>query len=280
VNGSLRTIPGFVPAQANAAGVASQLALSNSFNPFFNRYNPWFYGLYGNPYWYGGLYGYPYGYGLYGYGGYGSPYFNTYGYGGYGPGYGGADAYAAGDGYGYANPYIASSNATNPYAANPYATNPYAANPYAASPYVASANVAPSGQSSGFGNAAAGAGTLLAAAGLPMSDGKLEWPLALRVLPGAEADRKRIEGLYQTAADQAAKGSLNPGLPLQIYRAVEKLEKLLARDKAERLTFSSTMYTQCEQFLRRLKQAAQTVAAASPPSASVPAAPGNPPQAR
>jgi len=58
-----------------------------------------------------------------------------------------------------------------------------------------------------------------------------------------------------------------------MYRAVEKLESLLARDKHERLTFSSDMYGQAERFLRRLKAAARTIQAVARAGSSTSAAP-------
>jgi hypothetical protein len=70
---------------------------------------------------------------------------------------------------------------------------------------------------------------------------------------------------------------MNAGLPLEMCRSVAKLEKLVHWNKYERMTLSSEMYAQAEQFLRKLKQAArevQTLAQASSPSPSMLSAPG------
>ena len=81
----------------------------------------------------------------------------------------------------------------------------------------------------------------------------LQWPLGLRILPGADSLRQRIDQLYKTAAAQALAGTLNRQLPSQIKSAVKELERLVAWDKRERLTLTSTMYAEAEVFLRDLK---------------------------
>jgi hypothetical protein len=102
----------------------------------------------------------------------------------------------------------------------------------------------------------------------------LDWPLGLRILPGSEPLRKRIDALFQVAAAQAAAGSMTASMPLDMYRSVEKLEKLVQKDKFDRLTLSSDQYAEAERFLRRLKRAARSVATeqTSPPSSPQPAA--------
>lgn len=87
----------------------------------------------------------------------------------------------------------------------------------------------------------------------PAFVGQLQWPLGLRILPGADSHRQRIDQLYKTAAAQALAGTHNRQLPSQIKSAVKELERLVARDKHERLTLSSTMYAEAEAFLRDLK---------------------------
>jgi hypothetical protein len=232
--GGIRQIPGFVPSVN--PGSINPFAL----NPFF-FHSPFGYlaSLYG--------FGYPYGYG-YGYGypyllgsGYGYPYMNPYGdYGGYG-----YDPYTSP--YAYANPY------GNTYA--PAASSGYA-NPY----------VTTSGQGAAYGNAAVPGATMLAAADVPMSGGKIDWPLALRILPGAEPLRKRTDAIFTVAATQAASGKINTLLPLQMYRAVEELQTLLIYDKQDLLTLSSDQYEAAADFLRRLKGAAQTIQAVAAPA--------------
>jgi len=241
--GSFRTIPGLTPGQA----YANSLLASSVANPFFFR-NPF---LFGNPYYNPYLYN-PYLYNPYVYSGYG---YGSLGYGGYGGAFGDANAYGLspygdGNGYGFSNPYV-----------NPYVVNPYVSG-------------VPAGQPSGYGSTGvATPAAVLAAAGVPASGDKLEWPLILRILPGADPLRQRIEAVFQIGASQAATGTLSSGTPLEMYRAVEKLESLLARDKHERLTFSSDMYGQAERFLRRLKAAARTIQAVARAGSSTSAAP-------
>jgi hypothetical protein len=223
-------------------------------NPFFSNglFNPFY-----NPFFFPNYYSYlSYLYGnypaslLYG--------LNGYPYGGYGYSYGGYPSALINGASGYSGPEYA-----NPYVNSPYAAVTYS-NPYSAG--LGSYGL-PAGQSNGPGSA----GAVLAASGVPADGGKIDWPLALRILPGAEPLRKQIDSLYQVAAAQITAGSISPGLPRELYRAVEKLEKLLLQDKFERMTLSSDMYAQTEQFLRQMKQGArnvQALAQAAPASSS------------
>src|SRR5262249_24036706 len=136
-------------------------------------------------------------------------------------------------------PYIIPPNYSNPYTYNSMA------NPYSYSTSLASAPAATE--------------SVLKATGAPTRDGKLDWPLALKVLPGADPLRQKIEGLYDMAAAQASSGQLSPSLPLELYRAVEQLQSLLNYDQQDRLTFSTAMYEQSREFLAQLKRAAQAL---------------------
>jgi hypothetical protein len=254
-SGFIRSIPGFTPAIANANNVLSELLAFR--NPFF--FNPFFfpnfgflsqlYGLNGylalaNAY-VTGSYGANGGYGPAGLGyGSGMGGYGMGGYGGAGNGYGGSSLYGA-----YANPYIAGPNGANGYGGGS----------------AGHSSVAPAGQ----GGANADPRAVLAAAGVPVSGGKLDWPLGLRILPGTEPLRKTVDALFQVAATQAASGTMSTGLPLEMHRSVEKLENLLAHDKLERMTLSSDMYVQAQQFLRQLKQAARNVQTLAPAAISV-----------
>jgi hypothetical protein len=169
---------------------------------------------------------------------YGNPYAYGYGYGGYG--YGGS-GYGDGSGYGsgYANPYYADGSSSG-----------------YGSPYAAGYGSSTGGVNPGQGSGGPSTETIFAAAGVPA-----EWPLGLRILPGVDPLRQRIEGLYQVAAAQALTGTLNPALPGQIKSAVKQLERLVARDKHDRLTLTTAMYEEAGEFLRQLAQATPRLAA-------------------
>jgi len=126
-------------------------------------------------------------------------------------------------------------------------------------------------------NAAAPLDRILGAAGAPALMGRLQWPLGLAILPGAGSFRERIDGLYTTAASQALTGNLNPQLPSQMKQAVKELSRLVASDKQERLTLSSAMYEQAEDFLRQLTRSAGRFSALEssrpPDSYAIPAVP-------
>jgi hypothetical protein len=190
------------------------------YQPFgygFNRHGDFRYGYgYGHPY----AYGYPwYGYGLYRYG---YDYLSDWGYGSPYPGY--VD-------YG-------------------------ALLPGSSVPAGSQGIGAALGSADQLQNFAASIDAVLQASGAPVFMGQIQWPLGLEILPGAASLRERIEGLYTTAAAQAVTGKVNPKLPAQMRRAVKEFQQLVAWDKQERLTLSSTMYEAAEAFLRQLAQSA------------------------
>jgi hypothetical protein len=116
-------------------------------------------------------------------------------------------------------------------------------------------------QSSGYGEEAPGAGDeaarLLTASGVPHDGGRLRWPVGLRVLAAPETDelRAQAEALFQAAAAQAADGPVNPRLGEELTRSVERLRRLLQRDKDERFALPAAVYDESEQFLAKLKRA-------------------------
>jgi hypothetical protein len=98
--------------------------------------------------------------------------------------------------------------------------------------------------------------TILSATGLPTALGHLQWPLGLRILPGADPFRRRIDGLYEVASAQALSGQVNPLLPRKMKAAVQQFERKLALDKVDRYTLSSNQYEIAERFLHRLEKSA------------------------
>ena len=105
--------------------------------------------------------------------------------------------------------------------------------------------------------------SLLTASGLPNDNGRLRWPLGLRILAAAETDelREQIDALFQEAAGQTAGGSVSSALFQEIQKAVRKFRTLLLKDKAERLGMPLAVYSESEHFLNRLERAAQSLQA-------------------
>jgi hypothetical protein len=99
---------------------------------------------------------------------------------------------------------------------------------------------------------------LLTASGVPNDNGQLRWPLGLTILaaPGADELSEQIEALFEEAASQAAAGSVSPVLAEEARQAVQKLRKLLLKEKAERFGMPLALYRESERFLARLERAA------------------------
>jgi hypothetical protein len=100
---------------------------------------------------------------------------------------------------------------------------------------------------------------LLAAGGVPADEGRPVWPMALRVLPGPEAEalRGQIDALLQTAASQAARGRPNTAVAQELAQATDHLRKLLVQHRAERGGLSQPAYEEAERFLDKLERAGQ-----------------------
>lgn len=95
---------------------------------------------------------------------------------------------------------------------------------------------------------------LLAASGVPTDEAGPVWPLALRFLPGQEAQalRGQIDGLLQVAATQAARGQPNTAVVEELAQATDHLRKLLLRQRQERGGLAQRTYEDAERFLDKL----------------------------
>jgi hypothetical protein len=94
---------------------------------------------------------------------------------------------------------------------------------------------------------------VLDALGVPNEDGKLSWPLGLRILPPQAESRplrQQIDALLGLAASQALSGQANPRIVASAGRAVDQLHQLL-RSKRE-LIPSAHSYEEADSFLKKL----------------------------
>jgi hypothetical protein len=100
---------------------------------------------------------------------------------------------------------------------------------------------------------------LLTAGGVPNDKGQLRWPIGLAILaaPGVDELCDQIEALFGEAARQAADGSVNPALAEETRQAVNKLRRLLLKEKAERFGMPLAVYQESERFLNKLNRAEQ-----------------------
>jgi len=94
--------------------------------------------------------------------------------------------------------------------------------------------------------------------GLLNAEGRLDWPLALRVLPPETRDlRQRIDVRAGEVQSQAAAGKVDAGLLRDASRDVEKLREILV-DRADRLPVSEQAMTDAWRFIRNLRNALKT----------------------
>jgi hypothetical protein len=101
--------------------------------------------------------------------------------------------------------------------------------------------------------------SLLTASGVPNDKGQLRWPIGLAILaaPGADELCEQIDGPFAEAARQAAGGPVNAALAEEMRQAVNKLRRLLLKEKAERFGMPLAVYQESERFLDKLDRAEQ-----------------------
>lgn len=106
-------------------------------------------------------------------------------------------------------------------------------------------------------------GRLLTAGGVPNDDGRIRWPIGLRILAGARSKelRDQIDALFQVAAAEIATGTVNPNVSNELTRKLDELHRLLLKDKEERFRMASRTYDQAERFLVKLSAAEKVLEA-------------------
>jgi hypothetical protein len=104
-----------------------------------------------------------------------------------------------------------------------------------------------------------GMSRLLTASGVSNVNGLLRWPIGLAILaaPGADELSEQVEVLFEEAARQAAAGSVNPVIADEARQAVQKLRRILLKEKAERFGMPLAVYQESERFLNKLERAAK-----------------------
>jgi hypothetical protein len=99
---------------------------------------------------------------------------------------------------------------------------------------------------------------LLAASGVSDEEGQLLWPVGLRALPGDRAGllRGQIDTLLSREKDEASTGVVTAQLQRDLTSSVDALRKQLRRDREERFSLTYQAYEDAEDYLAKLKQAA------------------------
>jgi hypothetical protein len=89
--------------------------------------------------------------------------------------------------------------------------------------------------------------------GLPAEDGRVQWPLGLRILPTDEAKplREQLELVLYFVATQAAEGRVNRVLIDFGLESVRDLRRLL---RTRESTMSALRYTEAMRFLERAER--------------------------
>jgi hypothetical protein len=121
----------------------------------------------------------------------------------------------------------------------------------------------PSARASSGGGSARALEVILKASGVPNRNGRVAWPLGLRLLRTGSL-RQQLEAQLQLAVEQVTGGGANPLLLDEIQRNVEILRKILRADKAGRFSLLLAEYEEAEGFLQKLKRAPQILAASAP----------------
>jgi plastocyanin len=100
---------------------------------------------------------------------------------------------------------------------------------------------------------------LLTAVGVPNEDGKLRWPPVLYAMasPGTEEHelREQIDAIFAEMVNDATRETVRPALLDELGDMVEKLRKLVFRDRPERVAFSQAEWNDSERFLKKLDHA-------------------------
>jgi hypothetical protein len=101
--------------------------------------------------------------------------------------------------------------------------------------------------------AQAASANVLDAMGVPNTDGRLDWPLGLRILPPGEKAgvlRKQIDALLRMASNQAPDGKVSPQVLQEASDAIEELHDMLHQKKG---AFSASYtYDEADRFLDKL----------------------------
>jgi hypothetical protein len=149
-------------------------------------------------------------------------------------------------------------NGSNPYGAIPYSGSTAGYGGGSSYPYPVSATAASPPTPSANGNAAGtnqwSPASALAAFGVPVESGEIQWPLALRLMP-PDAKRDLLDKLasqMKLAANQALNGNASQALLREANSTIGGVKQWL-RDR--RPNISDSTYEDGDRFLRRLEDA-------------------------
>jgi hypothetical protein len=97
---------------------------------------------------------------------------------------------------------------------------------------------------------------ILAASGVPTEEGRVKWPLGIRLLgsPEAEALKQQTEALFLVAAAQAQHGQVNPPLTRELAQALRQLQELF-REQNRRNPMPQGVSVDTERVFTKLRRA-------------------------
>ena len=100
-------------------------------------------------------------------------------------------------------------------------------------------------------------GRLLTAGGVPNDDGRIRWPIGLKILAGTRSDelREQIAALFLVEAAESAPGPVNANVAKLLASDIQEFRQRLLKDKIERFRMPLRVYEEAEDFLAKLSTA-------------------------
>lgn len=101
-------------------------------------------------------------------------------------------------------------------------------------------------------------GLMMTAIGMPNQDGRLSWPLGLRILkdPKGKELEEQLDGLAQVAAIQAVQGQANARLVSEGRRLVDQIRSRLRKEEGD---MPLALYQESDRFLKKLQESFQAL---------------------
>jgi hypothetical protein len=100
-------------------------------------------------------------------------------------------------------------------------------------------------------------GRYLTAGGIPNDDGRIRWPIGLKILGRTVSDDlgERLNALFLIEAAEAANGRVDANVSAQIKKNIKEFRDRVFKDKNERLGLPYRVYDEAEDFLDKLANA-------------------------
>jgi plastocyanin len=103
----------------------------------------------------------------------------------------------------------------------------------------------------------------LTASGVPNDNGRIRWPIGLKILGRTVSDDlgEQLNALYLIAAAEAANGQVSANVSSQIKKNLEEFRHRVFKDRNDRLGLPLRVYDEAERFLDKLTDAEKVLRA-------------------